>query len=73
MPFNRQAAFQEALDHLVHMASTPGWKAYAWHQAQELDAEQSGLYSGIASALRAAMLGRAKAAESVPHGPEKRP
>jgi len=72
MPFDRKAAYQAALDHLIRMANTPGFKAYAWHQAQELDADQSGLYSGIASALRAAMLGLAKAAESVPHGPEKR-
>lgn len=72
MPFNRQAEFQAALDHLIRMASTPDWKAYAWHRAQEMDAEPSGLYSGIASALRAQMLGQAKAAACVPHAPEKR-
>jgi hypothetical protein len=29
------------------MALNPGWKAYVWHQIQELDNDPSGLFTGI--------------------------
>ena len=47
--------FDTQLDHLILLAALPGWKAYAWHRAKELDADTSGLYSGMAEALRRAM------------------
>lgn len=37
------------------MAKVEGFKAYAWKRAQEMDKDQSGLWTGIASELRATM------------------
>lgn len=37
------------------MAKVEGFKAYAWKRAQAMDADQSGLWTGIASELKAAM------------------
>lgn len=47
--------FNQALGHLIEMAKQPGWKAHAWHRAQELDADPSGLFHGMAEALTLAM------------------
>ncbi len=55
-------AYERHLAHLIRMAGEPGWKAYAWHRAQELDADRSGMWRGIAEALKTAMT-RAKASE----------
>ena len=49
--------FQKQLDWLITMSKHPAWKAHAWKRAQELDAEQSGLYAGIKDALVKAMRG----------------
>ena len=49
--------FQKHLDWLITMSKHPAWKAYAWKRAQELDAEASGLFAGIAPALVKAMRG----------------
>ena len=43
--------YETQLQHLVRLAKTPGWKEYAWHRAKELDADDSGLWRGIAQAL----------------------
>lgn len=48
-------AFQKHLDWLITMSSHPGFKAHAWKRAQELDADKSGLFSGIKDALIQAM------------------
>ena len=47
--------FKIQLDHLIELAKLPGWKAHAWHRAQELDADHSGLFQGITEALTQAM------------------
>jgi hypothetical protein len=39
------------LDWLKCLAMIPGWKAYAWHRAKQLDADRSGLWTGIADQL----------------------
>lgn len=59
--------FQTQLAWLVTMAQCPGFKAYAWQRAQELDA----LWPGISDALKAAMTGPAKASASVGQSPTK--
>jgi hypothetical protein len=59
MPFDRQAEYRAQLEHLVALAQTPGWKRHAWDRAQFWDAEQSGLFAGIAADLRREMLARA--------------
>jgi hypothetical protein len=33
------------------MASTNGWKAHAWHRAQEMDADPTGIWKGISQDL----------------------
>jgi hypothetical protein len=43
--------YQRTLDHLVRMASTNGWKAHAWHRAQEMDADPTGIWKGISQDL----------------------
>ena len=43
--------YQQTLTHLVKMASTQGWKDYAWHRAKELDAHTCGFWRGIANDL----------------------
>lgn len=45
--------YRISLDHLVRMASIPGWKAYAWHRAQAL--EEQAIFKGIANALKVRM------------------
>jgi len=55
MPFDRQAEYSAMLDHLIVLASDPAWKRYAWERAQALDADDSGLFSGIAADLRREM------------------
>lgn len=47
--------FETQLKHLTSLAKAPGWKAYAWQRAQQLDADDSGLWRGLADALEAAM------------------
>lgn len=72
MTFDRQAHFQRQLQHLISMAKLPGWKAYAWRRAQDLDAEASGLFAGMADALKAAMTGgQGEGSESVDQCPTK--
>lgn len=45
--------YQQQLAHLVQLARQPGWKAYVWHQAKELD--KGPLFGGIAADLVAQM------------------
>ena len=47
--------YDHQLQHLIRLARHPGWKAYAWERAKTLDAEESGLFRGIAEDLKAAM------------------
>lgn len=46
-PETLQAHYQDTLAHLILMASTSGWKAYAWHRAKELENDPYGFYKGI--------------------------
>lgn len=43
---------QKTLDWLIKLSKEPGWKAHAWHRAQELDRDDSGLFTGIATELK---------------------
>lgn len=58
-----KTAYESALDHLIKLAKTPGWKEYAWSRAKELERCSTGMWQGIAADLKQAMLAR-KAAES---------
>lgn len=68
MKFDKSAEYQAQLDHLLALAALPGWKHYAWGRAKKLDADQSGLFTGIAAALKSAATGQAapSACESPP-------
>jgi hypothetical protein len=66
--------FQTQLDHLVRMASNPGFKAHAWKRAKDLDACQSNLWIGMTDALTLTITGgQAKALESGDPTPRKTP
>ena len=47
--------YDAQLNHLVVLAKTPGFKEYAWHRALQLEADDTGLWRGIAEALKRAM------------------
>lgn len=68
-------AYQRQLDHLIAMARVEGFKAYAWKRAQQLEEnDTSGLFTGIAEALKAAMLaGQEEASASEGQSETKRP
>ena len=53
--------YDTQLAHLTTLAQTPGFKQYAWHRALQLEADSSGLWLGIAEALKQAMLARKSA------------
>ena len=50
------------LTHLTALASTPGFKQYAWKRAQELDRCETGMWKGIAEELKQHMLARSSVA-----------
>lgn len=52
--------YEAALQHLIKMAMTPGFREYAWHRAKEMDLCESGMWTGIASDLREAMASAAR-------------
>ena len=49
-------AYETQLAHLTKLAKTPGFKQYAWHRALQLEADDTGLWRGIAEALRLVMV-----------------
>ena len=51
----QQTEFQINLEHLVKLATSPGWKAYSWHRAQELERESPAMLRGLAQALKSRM------------------
>lgn len=65
--------YKKSLDHLVWMAQMEGAKAHAWHRAKVLDADETGMWKGIADDLERRMNGPAKPAASVPPKHGKRP
>lgn len=46
---------EEILEHLVKLAETPGWKAYAWHAAKEYERMSSSEFKGMQEKLRQRM------------------
>lgn len=63
--------YETDLAHLITMASIPGFKEHAWHQAKRLDACSTGMWAGIADALVAAMRERAAKASKTTQGASK--
>ena len=54
------------LTHLTALASTPGFKQYAWKRALELERCETGMWAGIAEALKAHMLAQRPASLPAP-------
>jgi hypothetical protein len=54
-PFVKQEIYADTLSHLIWMAGLKGAKHYAWDRAKKLDADPSGLWTGIAADLTKAM------------------
>ena len=50
MDFNQ--VFEQQVEHLTKMALQKGWIAYAKQRAQELEADQSGVFVGLVEAVR---------------------
>ena len=58
--------YDTQLAHLIKLAKTPGFKEYAWHRALQLEADDTGLWRGIAEALKQAMLAQPPASSPTP-------
>lgn len=59
-----ETLYQRQLDWLITMSKVPGFKAHAWKRAQDLSADQSGMFTGISEALTLAM--RSEAGQDAP-------
>jgi len=46
---------QKELDRLIAMVRSKAWRDYALDKAEKMDADQSGLFTGIAAELKAHM------------------
>lgn len=46
------------LQHYINLASSPGWKDYAWQAVKQLASQQPSLYKDLPAQLTAAMLAR---------------
>lgn len=46
-PWNSQEIYQRDLQWLIRLSKQKGWKEYAWHEAKKMDADPSGLWTGI--------------------------
>ena len=55
--WNATKIFNDTLDRLVFLSKQPAWKAYAWHEAQKLSKDTTGLFTGMDEALKARMIG----------------
>ena len=55
--WNANKIFNDTLDRLVLLSKQPAWKAYAWHEAQKLSKDTTGLFTGMDEALKARMIG----------------
>ena len=58
--------YDNQLAHLIQMAGNPATKEYAWHRALELDRCETGMWKGIAEALKQAMLAQPPASSPTP-------
>ena len=46
--------YTDYLKRLIEYLALPGWRAYAIERAKELDADESGLFTGLLEQLREA-------------------
>jgi hypothetical protein len=55
--WNPTKIYNDTLDRLTMLSKEPGWKAYAWNEAQKFGKDTTGLFTGIDEALKARMNG----------------
>jgi hypothetical protein len=46
-PWNSAEIYKKELEWLVYLAKKKGWKEYVWGEVKRLDADPSGLWTGI--------------------------
>jgi hypothetical protein len=80
MTWTLETAFPSMVEHLTWLALKPAWRDHVAHTIAELEADQSGIWTGIRQAVndsvklaRAAKAGQAKAPGSAPLQPVKSP
>jgi hypothetical protein len=57
MCFDPKKIYEQTLERMVHLSSTPGWKHYAWAYTKELSQNPTGLFKGLDEDLKARMTG----------------
>jgi hypothetical protein len=57
MCFDHKKIYEQTLERMVLLSSTPGWKHYAWAYTKELSQNQTGLFKGLDEDLKARMTG----------------
>lgn len=55
---------QKILDHLVNLAGSPGWKAYAWHAAKQFEGINPHDLKGLQEELKQRMTAQKAANET---------
>ena len=80
MTWTLDNAFPRMVEHLTRLALMPAWRDHVAHTIAELEADQSGLWTGIRQAVnesvkaaKAAKSGQAKAPGSAPLQPVRSP
>ena len=58
--------YETQLAHLIQMASNPATKEHSWKRALELERCETGMWAGIAEALKAHMLAQRPASLPAP-------
>ena len=56
--------FEEMVSRIARLATMPAWKAWAKQWAKELEADQSGAYTGLVEAVRSHLKSCAEAPKS---------
>lgn len=71
-PAESMQPFQRQLQHLLELAQQPAWRAHVCWRVLELEADASGLWTGLKEAVLAREPGLAKAMASVDREMTKR-
>lgn len=56
--------FTRMVAHIARLSKTPGWNAYARQWAKDLEADRSGVWTGLVEAVREQLKSSAEAPKS---------
>jgi hypothetical protein len=56
--------FTRMVSHIARLSKTPGWGAYARQWAKDLEADRSGVWTGLVEAVREQLKSSAEAPKS---------